>query len=184
MWSIYFPHEIYVCAIWGHSIISTNSGDSYWGTNCPPPIVDWLIYCYESDFMSYIHKSKRLISKTCFSTIPFDILTIYSQSTTLNLRNIFPIYPTELQLRKANHSDKETSFLDLNNDKKKNGSHIHTHVYNKHNDFGFPIAYFPWLRGDVHKLLSYGIYISQLVRYARWCTSVFDFHSKDLQQWW
>ena len=43
--------------------------------------------------------------------------------------------------------------------------------------FGFPIVNFPWLSGDVPRLPSYGIYISQLVRYARCCTSVFDSHS-------
>ena len=35
-----------------------------------------------------------------------------------------------------------------------------------------------WLRS---KTPSYGIYISQLVRFARCCTSVLDFHSKNLQ---
>ena len=40
---------------------------------------------------------------------------------------------------------------------------------------------FPWLSGDVPRLQSYGIYISQLVRFARCCTSVLDFHSKNLQ---
>ena len=40
---------------------------------------------------------------------------------------------------------------------------------------------FPWLSGDVPRLPSYGIYISQLLRFARCCTSVFDFHSKNLQ---
>ena len=48
-------------------------------------------------------------------------------------------------------------------------------------DFGFPIVNFPWLSGDVPRLPSYGIYISQLVRFARYCTSVFDFHSRNLQ---
>ena len=48
-------------------------------------------------------------------------------------------------------------------------------------DFGFPIVNFPWLSGDVPRLPSYGIYISQLVRFARCCTSVLDFHSKNLQ---
>ena len=38
-----------------------------------------------------------------------------------------------------------------------------------------------WLSGDVPRLPSYGIYISQLVRFARCCTSVLDFHSKNLQ---
>ena len=32
-----------------------------------------------------------------------------------------------------------------------------------------------------HCVSSYGIYISPLVRFARCCTSVFDFHSKNLQ---
>ena len=35
--------------------------------------------------------------------------------------------------------------------------------------------------GDVPRLPSYGIYISQLVRFARYCTSDLDFHSKNLQ---
>ena len=57
----------------------------------------------------------------------------------------------------------------------------HTSVYDKRDDFGFPIVNFPWLSGDVPRLPSYGIYISQLVRFARCCTSVLDFHSKNLQ---
>ena len=37
------------------------------------------------------------------------------------------------------------------------------------------------LSGDVPRLPSYGVYISQLVRFARCCTSVSDFNSKNLQ---
>ena len=79
-------------------------------------------------------------------------------------------------LNKANTSDKETSFLDLNITGI--GSDIYTSVYAKGDDFGFPIVNFPWLSGDVPRLPSYGIYISQLVRFARCCTSVLDFQSK------
>ena len=60
-------------------------------------------------------------------------------------------------------------------------NNIHTSVYDKRDDRGFPIVNFPWLSGDVPRLPWYGIYISQLVRFARCCTSVFDFHSKNLQ---
>ena len=60
-------------------------------------------------------------------------------------------------------------------------SDIHTSVYDKRDDFGFHIVNFPWLSGDVPRLPSYGIYISQLVRFARCCTGVLDFHSKNLQ---
>ena len=67
------------------------------------------------------------------STIPLDILTIYSPMITLILLNIFPIlYPREFQFNKANTSDKETSFLDLNI--KVIGSYIHTSVYDNINN--------------------------------------------------
>ena len=48
-------------------------------------------------------------------------------------KHIPDIYATELQLNKANTSDKETSFLDLNI--KVIGSDVHTSVYNKRDDF-------------------------------------------------
>ena len=43
------------------------------------------------------------------------------------------------------------------------------------------IVNFPWLSGDVPRLHLYGIYISQLVRFAKCCTSVLNYHSKNLQ---
>ena len=89
------------------------------------------------------------------------------------------VYPAEPQLNKANTSDKEISFLDLNI--KVIGRDIHTSVYDKRDDFGSPIVNSPLLIGDVPRLPSYGIYISQLVRFARCCTSVLDFHSKTFQ---
>ena len=60
----------------------------------------------------------------------------------------------ELQLNKANTSDTETSFLDLNI--KVIGSNIHTSVCDKCDDFGFPVVNFPWLSGDVPRLPLYG----------------------------
>ena len=69
--------------------------------------------------------------------------------------------------------------MDLN--KKVIGCNIYSSVYDKRDNFGFPIVNFTWLSGDVPKLPSYGIYISQLVRFARCCTSVLDFHSKNIQ---
>ena len=31
----------------------------FMGTNCAPLIADFFLFCYERDFMSYLHKSKR-----------------------------------------------------------------------------------------------------------------------------
>ena len=124
-----------------------------------------------------------VLSRFCFFDTFFDTSRYLDDIFTIDnpefAEHIPDIYPRELQLNKANTSDKETSFLDLNI--KVVGSNIHTSVYDKRDDFGFPIVNFPWLSGDVPRLPSYGIYISQLVRFARCCTSVFDFHSKNLQ---
>ena len=149
------------------------------GTNCAPLIADLFLFCYEMEIMSNLHKSKRYDLKDMFydtSRYLDDIFTIDNPEFE---KHIPDIYPTELQLNKANNSDKETSFLDLNI--KVIGSDVHTSVYAKRDDFGFPIVNFPWLIGDVPRHPSYGVYISQLVRFARCCTSVSDFNSKNLQ---
>ena len=57
-----------------------------------------------------------------------------------------------MQLNKANISDKVTSFLDINI--KVIGNNIYSSVYDKRDDFGFPIVNFSWLSGDVPRLPS------------------------------
>ena len=87
------------------------------------------------------------------------------------------IYPTELQLNKANSSDTEASFLDLNLSIT-NGI-VSFKIYDKRDDFNFEIANFPFLDGDVHRPPSYGVYISQLIRFARVCSNVDDFNNRN-----
>ena len=142
------------------------------GTNCAPLIADLFLYCYGRDFMSNLQKSKRfdLIDKFNDTSRYLDDILIIDNPAFAE--HIFDIYPRELQLNKANTSDKETSFIDSNI--KAIGDNIYTSIYDKRDGFWFPIANFPWLSGDVSCLPSYGFYISQLVRFAR-CTSVIDF---------
>ena len=78
------------------------------------------------------------------------------------------IYPTELQLNKANSSDTEAPFLDLNLSIT-NGI-VSSKIYDKRDDFNFEIVNFPFLDGDVPRSPSYGVYISQLIRFARVCS--------------
>ena len=88
------------------------------------------------------------------------------------------IYPTELQLNKANSSDTEVPFLDLNLSIT-NGI-ISSKIYDKRDDFNFEIVKFPLLGGDVPRSPSYGVYISQLIRFARVCFNVDDFKNRHL----
>ena len=46
-------------------------------------------------------------------------------------------------------------------------------------DFDFDIVNFPFLDGDVPRRPSYGVYISQLIRFARVCSHVDDFNTRN-----
>ena len=87
------------------------------------------------------------------------------------------IYPPELQLNKANITDTEAPFLDLHLSVE-NGF-VSSKIYDKRDDFGFDIVNFPFLDGDVPRRASYGVYISQLIRFARVCNHVTDFNARN-----
>ena len=62
-------------------------------------------------------------------------------------------------------SDTEASFLDLHlfiSD-----GFVKNKIYDKRDDFDFDFLNFPFLDDDVPRSTSYGVYISQLIRFAR-----------------
>ena len=86
------------------------------------------------------------------------------------MNKVYVLFCSVLQLNKANTSDTEAPFLDL---------HISTSnvfvspiIYDKRNDFDFDIVNFP-------RRPSYGVYISQLIRFARVCSHVEDFNARN-----
>ena len=52
---------------------------------------------------------------------------------------------------------------------------ISTRLYDKRDDFDFHIVNFPYLSSNIPSGPSYGVYISQLIRYARCCSHYDDF---------
>ena len=88
--------------------------------------------------MSYIHKAKRFNLIGMFNDTSRYLDDIFTINNPEFEKQIPDIYTFGLQLNNANISDKETSFLDLNI--KVFGSDIHTSVYDKRDDFEFPIV--------------------------------------------
>ena len=103
-------------------------------------------------------KSKRFELIDKFNDTSRYLDDIFTIDNPAFAEHIPDIYSREIQLNKANTSDTETSFLDINI--KGIGDYIQTSVYDKREDFGFPIVNFHWLSSDVPRLPSYGIYIS------------------------
>ena len=89
----------------------------------------------------------------------------------------YKIYPPELQLNKANTSDTEAPFLDLH--LSISNGFVSSKIYDKRDDFDFDVVNFPFLDGDVPRSTSYGVYISQLIRFARVSSHVADFNARN-----
>ena len=82
------------------------------------------------------------------------------------------IYPSELQLNKANTSDTEAAFLDLH--LSISNDIVSTKIYDKRDNFDFD-----FLDGDVPRSTSYRVYISQLIRFARASSYITDFNTRN-----
>ena len=76
-----------------------------------------------------------------------------------------------------NASDTEATFLDLH--LSISNDIVSTQIYDKRDDFDFEIVNFPFLDGDVPRSTSYGVYISQLIRFARASSYVTDFNTRN-----
>ena len=87
------------------------------------------------------------------------------------------LYPSELQLNKADTSDTKAAFLDLH--LSFSNDIVSTKIYDKRDDFDFEIVNFPFLDGDVPRSTSYEVYISQLIHFARASSYVTDFNTRN-----
>ena len=113
---------------------------------------------------------------------PFDSTSLYLDEL-LNIDNNFfdsmvnHIYPSELQLNKANVSDTEASFMDLH--VSISDGFVKTKIYDKRDayDFDIIIVTFPFLDSDGPRSTSYVVYISQLICFARVSSNVDDFNT-------
>ena len=147
------------------------------GTNCAPLVADLFLFCYERDLMLFLSDNNQTdIIKAFYSISRYlDDLLIINIDIPYFEQMVDQIYPTELQLNKANSSDTEAPFLDLKLSIT-NGI-VSSKIYYKQDDFNFEIVNFPFLDGDVPRS---PVYISQLIRFARVCSNVDDFNNRNL----
>ena len=147
------------------------------GKNCAPLVANLFLFCYERDFMKSLSSDNQADVIKAFNS------TSRYLNDLLNIGNIYfegtanQIYQPELQLNKANSSDTEAQFLDLH--LSISNGFVSSKIYDKRDDFDFDIVNFPFLEGDVPRRPSYGVYVSQLIRFARVCSHVYDFNTRN-----
>ena len=144
------------------------------GINCAPLLADLFLYSYENEFLDNIIRNghKRLARSFNLSYRYIDDLIVFNNKKFLDY--LKEIHPSQLTVEKANKSDHLADYLDLTFIDDSEGK-LSTRLYDKHDNFDFHIVNFPFLSGNKPLGPSYGVYISQLIRYARYCSHYDDF---------
>ena len=146
------------------------------GTNCAPLVADFFLFCYERDFMMSLSVENQSEIIEAFSSTSRYLDDLLNIDNTYFDGLISQIYPQELQLNKAYSSDTEVAFLDLHLSIV--DGFVSCKIYDKRDDFDFEIVNFPFLDGVVPRAASYGVYISQFIRFARVTSHVTDFNTR------
>ena len=140
------------------------------GTNCAPLLADIFLYSYEAEFIQSLLSAgkKRLASQFNFTYRYIDdVLSINNPDFENYLGQM---YPPELEIKDTTESNTSASYLDLLLSIGRDGQ-LRTSLYDKRDDFNFHITNFPFLSSNIPSSPAYGVFISQLNRYARACSS-------------
>ena len=143
------------------------------GTNCVPLLVDLFLYSYESQFLQKLVKDKKIHEARAFKFTYRYIDDVLSINNSRFAEFLPLIYPPETT------SASSASFLDLYLEFDDNGQ-ISTKIYDKRDDFNFKIINFPNMCSNIPASPAYGVYIWQLIRYARASSNYSDFLKRHL----
>ena len=135
------------------------------GTNCAPLLADLFLYSYDNEFLEKLIKEgkRKLARKFNLSYCYIDDLT--SSDNKRFKEFISDIYPKELTISETTESTSVASYLDLLFIRDKSNN-ITTKLYDKRDAFGFHIVNFPFTSSNIPSAPAYGVYASQLIRYA------------------
>ena len=148
-------------------------------TTCAPLLADLFLYSYEADLIQGLPKKNEKKLARSFN------FTFHYIDDVLSLNNsrfgdfVDRIYPIELEIKDTTNTYKFASYLDLHLVIDSEGR-LGTKIYDKRDDFNFPILNFPFTCSNIPVAPAYGIYISQMIRYSRACGSYQNFLDRGL----
>ena len=149
------------------------------GTNCAPLLADLFLYSYEADFIQGLRKKnqKKLARSFNFTFRYIDDIRSLNNSRFGDF--VDRIYPIENEAKDTTDTDRSASFHDLHLEIDSE-ARLRMKLYDKRDDFNFPTVNFPFICSNIPAALPYGVYISQLIRYSRACSSYQDFLDREL----
>ena len=140
------------------------------GINCVPLLADIFLYPHESA----IHTVSALGLRETFSISVQRHTSIIDDVVSINNPDfdnyLGQMYPAELEIKNTTESNTSASYLDLLLSIGMDG-HLSTSLCDIRCDFNFHITNFPFLSSNIQSSQVYGVFISQLKRYAGACSS-------------
>ena len=152
------------------------------GTSCAPHLANIFLFMYESQYIKGLIISGRVREAALLS----QIFRYQDDAIVFNDNGLFgeiwkDIYPEELLLLNTNINRTNVHYLDLN-------IFLHSGIFkyslfDKRNDFDFNVISYPFLSGNIPKIPTYGVYVSQLIRFCNVSSesiqkAVLDFNNK------
>ena len=133
------------------------------GTNCAPLLADLFLYAYESEFLQKLVKDKKIHEARAFNFTYRYIDDVLSINNSRFAEFLPLLYPPELEVKETTDSASSASFLDLYLEFDDSGQ-LSTKIYDKRD-----------MCSNIPASPAYGVYISQLIRYARASSNYSDF---------
>ena len=140
------------------------------GTNCAPLLADIFLYSYEADFIQYLLSAEKKQLASRFNLTYRYIDDVMSINYPEFENYLGQMYPAELEIKDITESTISASYLDVLLSIGRDGK-FHSFIYDKRDDYNFHITNFLFLSSNIPSSPAYGVFISQLIRYARACSS-------------
>ena len=146
------------------------------GVDPAPQMANLYLYYYESTFMEKLAKSDYKTALKFNNTTRFidDLGTLNNDGVLAAKKE--DVYPAEMELLPQNQDPMKGTMLDISI-MVINGKFV-TKTYDKRDDYNFDIVNYPDLSGNIPPGAAYGVYISQVLRYARVCSEKKDFDER------
>jgi hypothetical protein len=142
------------------------------GTNCAPLLADLFLYSYESEFLQKLVKDKKIHDARAFNFTYRYIDVVLSINNSRFAEFLPLIYPPELEVKETTDTASFALFLDLFLEFDDSGQ-ISTNIYDNH-------KIFPNMYSNIPASPAYGVYISQLIPYAKASSNYSDFLKRHL----
>ena len=168
-----------IFVIFGVRVFRTDTVGIPMSTNCAPLLADLFFYSYEAYFIQgLLKKNEKRLARSFHLTFRY-IDDVLSLNNSRFGDFVDRIYPIELEIKDTTDTDRSASYFDLPLEIDSKGR-LRTKLYDKRDDFNFPIVNFPFICSNIPAAPAYGVYISQMIRYSRACGSYQDILDRGL----